>query len=207
MRTTEYSLSDSSGNVIIRSYHSILSPQKREYREHHHTECELSVFLSGRGIYSVGKKEYEFAPGSVFIFGSNEAHCITNIYEDMDLLNVHFEARLIWERPENAELINLFAARGSGFCNLFNVPSIRDGILSLEKELASPRPCNTVIACCLLFSTLAHMIRESGAIDPKRVIVSHSHTTESLSKDLFNKNAGTNVVLDKATGGVIKIEK
>ena len=32
-------------------------------------------------------------------------------------------------------------------------------------------------------------------------------TTESLSKDLFNKNAGTKVVLDKATGGVIKIEK
>jgi hypothetical protein len=31
-------------------------------------------------------------------------------------------------------------------------------------------------------------------------------TTESLSKDLFNKNVTTKVTLDKATGGVIKIE-
>ena len=31
-------------------------------------------------------------------------------------------------------------------------------------------------------------------------------TTESLSKDLFNKNVTTKVILDKATGGVIKIE-
>jgi hypothetical protein len=31
-------------------------------------------------------------------------------------------------------------------------------------------------------------------------------TTESLSKELFNKNVTTKVVLDKATGGVIKIE-
>ena len=31
-------------------------------------------------------------------------------------------------------------------------------------------------------------------------------TTESLSKELFNKNVTTKVILDKATGGVIKIE-
>ncbi len=31
-------------------------------------------------------------------------------------------------------------------------------------------------------------------------------TTENLSRDLFNKNVATKVILDKATGGVIKIE-
>ena len=67
MRCEELILTDDANRVTIRSYHSRLSPGKREYREHHHTECELSVFLSGRGIYEVHGRRYEFGAGDVYI--------------------------------------------------------------------------------------------------------------------------------------------
>ena len=101
MRTKENILTDDYGKVMIRSYHSMLPPEKREYRAHHHTECELSLFLSGRGLYTLEGRTYRFEAGSVFLFGSNEAHCITEIEEDFDLLNIHFEARLLWERTNS----------------------------------------------------------------------------------------------------------
>ena len=57
MKSKEFSLNRDSISGGIRSYHSILSPQKRPYSAHHHTQCELSVFLAGEGLYTVGKTE------------------------------------------------------------------------------------------------------------------------------------------------------
>ena len=56
MRTREYALKESRTGIGIRSYHSCLPPQVRPYNAHHHTECELSVFVSGEGVYTVGEK-------------------------------------------------------------------------------------------------------------------------------------------------------
>ncbi len=182
MRTNEHILKDTYDRIIIKSYRSMLEPQKREYREHHHTECELSVFLSGRGVYSVQGREYEFRAGDVFLFGSNEAHCITEIHEPMDLLNIHFESKLLWERSESAELLNLFAARSKRFSNRF---ADRDGalgerILSLERELKDLPPCCMVNAKYLLFSALVHMVRNYDCIDPDRTISSTAPVTRGL---------------------------
>ena len=104
MKIKEYSLSKDCVSGGICSYHSVLSPRKRKYNAHHHTECELSVFISGSGIYTVHEKEYEFSPGDIFLFGSNEAHCITEIHEELNLLNIHFNPRILWETPENVPL-------------------------------------------------------------------------------------------------------
>lgn len=182
MRTKEYALCEDSGHVTLRSYHSVLSPQLRTYREHHHTECELSLFLSGRGTYAVHGMEYEFHAGDVFLFGSNEAHSIIRIDEPMDLLNVHFESRVLWERPESAELLNLFAARSKSFCHRF---TDKDGILAqkilhLEKELAESRPCRALEAKYALFSTLTHMIRQYDCVDPQKSVTAPSSLTQSL---------------------------
>ena len=94
MRCNENLLTDAYGKSILRSYHSMLSPRKREYREHHHTECELSLFLTGSGVYAVHGKELSFGAGDVFLFGSNEALCITEIHADVGLLPIHTKSRL-----------------------------------------------------------------------------------------------------------------
>ena len=141
MRMHETAITDDYGNILIRSYHSLLPKGSRAYREHHHTECELSLFLSGRGIYTVHGRSYEFEAGSVFLFGSNEAHCITEIYEDFNLLNIQFEPRLLWERSETVELLNLFAARSKQFQNQITKDDreLSRLILALEREVTEQR--------------------------------------------------------------------
>jgi len=90
--------SGENNKFLLKLFHSTVNPGQRVYREHHHTEFEISVFKSGKGIYTVGNKQYEFEKGDVFMFSSDELHCITEISADepMDLMNIHFEPRFIW---------------------------------------------------------------------------------------------------------------
>ena len=111
MRFDELILYDDTNIPYIKTFHSTVSPTKRSYNAHHHTECELSVFIDGEGIYSVRGREYHFKPMEVFLFGSNEEHCITAIDKEINLLNIQFEPRILWERSENIDLLKLFSAR------------------------------------------------------------------------------------------------
>ena len=182
MRSDELSLIDDYGNVIIKSYHSSLFAQTREYREHHHTECELSMFISGSGEYAVQGKKYEFSSGDVFLFGSNEAHCITEIYEDMEVLNIHFEPRILWEHSDSAELLNIFAARSKSYSNHF--PSsdkiLAGKICELDRELKMQGVACRVNAKYLLFSILVHMMRNYDCVENERVINGRSAVAKNL---------------------------
>lgn len=172
MRTQELFLLDDCRQVILRSYHSILSPQRREYREHHHTACELSLFLSGTGTYCVRGERIPFSAGDVFLFGSDEAHCITEIDSEMDLLNIHFEPRLLWEEPSGLELLNLFSLENRNHRNRFAAGDalLSEKIVSLEGELREERSGCRILAKYLLFSVLVHLIRTYGCIDRERAI-------------------------------------
>lgn len=121
MRFGKYELKDARGKTVIKIFHSTVPAGKRAYREHHHTEYELSLFKAGRGIYKVGEKIYEFQTGDVFLFGSDEVHCITEIYSDspFDLLNIHFEPKLLWAGGDSSPLplLMLFSARSDAFSN------------------------------------------------------------------------------------------
>ena len=201
MRTKEYVLRDDYERVIIKSYHSVLAPQTRPLREHHHTECELSIFLAGAGTYAVGEREYHFEAGDVFLFGSNEAHCITKITEQMDLLNVHFEAKLLWERPESTELLNLFAARSKSFSHQFphGDPKLKQYVLDLCNELQTDQPCRLLSSKCALFAVLVHMVRSYDCINPERVINAPSSVTKSLKKAIYYiiENLQSKLTLDE----------
>ena len=184
MRMHETAITDDYGNILIRSYHSLLPKGSRAYREHHHTECELSLFLSGRGIYTVHGRSYEFEAGSVFLFGSNEAHCITEIYEDFNLLNIQFEPRLLWERSETVELLNLFAARSKQFQNQITKDDreLSRLILALEREVTEQRVCCAVQAKYMLFSALVHIMRQYDYINSEKTLSAPSSATGSLKR-------------------------
>ena len=192
-------MNDTCNKTILSSYHSKLSPGRREYREHHHTECEISLFIRGRGTYVVHGKTYPFAAGDVFLFGSNEAHCITEIYEDFDLLNFHFESKLLWENQETVELLNLFAARSRRFSNRFADPDgiLRGYLLDLESELCNRPPCCEVRARGLLLCALVHMIRAYDCIDPTRAVSAPSSVTGSLNASMqyINENLEAHLTL------------
>ena len=166
MREKEYLLSDGCGRAVIKTYHSSLYACKRPYRAHHHTECELSVFLKGAGVYAMEKTSYPFRAGDVFLFGTGETHSITEISEDMEVLNVHFEPRILWEHSDTAELLGLFSSRSDNFENRFRDGSgtLRNMILSLEREIEQKQSCSLITAKYLLFSILATLIRRFDCV-------------------------------------------
>ena len=182
MKIKEYALNKDRTSGGIRSYHSVLSPQKRAYNAHHHTECELSVFLSGSGTYTVGARTYGFAAGDVFLFASDEEHCITEVREDMELLNVQFEPYILWENPDAVELMSLFNARSAAFENRFSDGEgiLREAVLALEEELCGERPCRAVAVKCRLFFALLTLIRRYDCVDRKKSVKASDSVTQSI---------------------------
>ena len=171
MRFGEHIFYDANNNAIIKTFHSTVSPSKRSFREHHHTECELSIFLSGRGIYLINGEEYSFESGDVFLFGSNEPHCITEISETFNLLNIHFEPRILWDSPENMELLQLFASRNSLFKNKFshNDETLKNLLLRIEDELKGKKTGYMIEVKYLLFSALIHILRNYDYVDEETI--------------------------------------
>ncbi len=199
MRFNENILYDTNDNAVIKTFHSSVLPTKRVYNEHHHTECELSIFLSGSGIYSVHGIEYTFGPGDMFLFGSNEAHCITEINDELDLLNIHFEPLILWENPENIELLSLFSMRNGKFSNKFSCEDtkLRDIIINIEKEIIEKQKGYRLQIKSALFSALIHIIRNYDYIKHDSSISKSIIMTERLKDAIsyINNNLETKLSL------------
>lgn len=84
----------------LRMFHSVVQPGPRPYEEHRHTAFELSLVCAGRGVYRVGGRSYPFREGDVFLFSTNESHCIVEVDGTLDIMNLQFEPRFLWS-PEN----------------------------------------------------------------------------------------------------------
>ena len=162
MRYNENMICDNNSNISVKTFHSKVLPEIRAYNEHHHTECELSLFISGSGIYNVCGREYSFKPGDMFLFGSNEMHCITQIHEELNLLNIHFNPRILWESSESIILLRLFSARSKAFSNKFSGDDkkLKDVILNIEKEMSERESAYALQVKYMLFSALTHILRE-----------------------------------------------
>ncbi len=182
MRFNEQILYNDNNCAVIKTFHSNVAPTKRIFNEHHHTECELSLLISGSGIYKTPKKEYSFKQGDIFLFGSNETHCITEIYEELNLLNVHFEPRILWETPENIDLLNLFASRNTNFKNKFPGTDtiLRDTILNIENELSAQRIGYKMQAKYMLLYALLHILRNYNYITSDSFYYKNLSTIQKL---------------------------
>ena len=163
MRFSEHALK--SGE--IRFFHSSVPKGRREYREHHHTMCELSLSLSGNGLYSVRGESIPFSPGDLFLFGADEVHCITEVYDEpFELLNIHFESKLLWAGGDVAylPLLKLFNARSDTFKNKIpgsakRTAEIRHFIKEAENEFINEETGYEIRIRLLLYSVLLHLYR------------------------------------------------
>ena len=190
MHIHEMFLSDGDGMCLLRTFHSAkVKTGKREFWEHHHTACELSTICSGQGVYTVGGREYTFAKGDVFLFGSNEVHCITDISPDIpfEILNIQFEPRMLWSGngTYGVKLLQIFFNRSSSFENRIcrdnpATEQIRRGIFSLEKELEEQQFGYEMKVKILLFDMLIRLSRTYG-------YVSETERKGAVSADVLNQ--------------------
>ena len=187
MKFNENILYDSNNEIILRTYHSSVEPQKRIFREHHHTECELSLVISGCGTYYVCVKKYVFSDGDMFLFGSNEAHCITDITKSLNLLNIQFEPRILWESPDTAELLNIFNARNNNFKNHFSKSdtALQKYISDMENEIMQRNEGYRIKIKYMLFSSLIHIMRTYDYVKKTNAYTFHNATSEKLKEAMI----------------------
>lgn len=207
MRFDEYKLVDKLGKPVIKTFHSTVPAGKRMYNEHHHTECELSLFLSGKGTYSVSDKTYDFESGDIFLFGSDEIHCVTDISpsEKFNLLNIHFEPRILWSNPEMSDisLLKLFFGRNKTFQNRIDrsnkqTPQIRNMILSLEDEIKTKKEGYEIAARMLLNFVLLNLLRNYNYVKNENIYINYTDSVRRLEKviDFIDNNLDKELSLE-----------
>jgi AraC-like DNA-binding protein len=197
------------GSNLLRLFHSRVSPGRRSYREHHHTAFEIALFKEGQGVYRVGSRTYAFAPRDVFLFSSQEVHCITEISPgaDMVLMNIHFEPRFIWS-PGNelfdAKYLRVFLSRSERFQHRLDRDNpataiVRQLLLQIEQEFSTQEPEYALMVKIFLLTILAtvsrnfrHMTREDGGQGFAR----HQLTQIEAAIDFIDANLAADIRLE-----------
>lgn len=92
---------NNSGTTVCRMFISEAARCKNRYRNHKHTEFEISLILKGTGLYDTERGRENICPGDVFMYSTGEYHCITDIFGESDedgmlLLNLHFSPNFVW---------------------------------------------------------------------------------------------------------------
>lgn len=114
-------IKDISGNMLLKMWNAEVPAGKLLFQRHSHICFEVTVVDSGSGIYSTNNESYTMRPGDVFIFSSNEYHCITEVGNDgLGLTNLHFEPRYLWGNQSDSfseENINICFYHSKNFKN------------------------------------------------------------------------------------------
>ncbi len=110
---------------------------KRMLREHRHSRFEIVHFRRGEGIYVVNGHSYSIKPNDVFVFSSNEQHCITDIFEPLEFVNIHFEPRFFWgSRLESFSDAGMFFYHSKSFsCRLSRSSEATQRVADLIEEI------------------------------------------------------------------------
>ncbi len=100
---TCYAGGENNVSFNIRTYDSIVEFENRPLFEHKHSDLEISLIMEGTGRYHFKDGSCEIKKGDIFVLGSNQMHCITDVYgtDGMVLFNIQMEARLFWSSSTN----------------------------------------------------------------------------------------------------------
>lgn len=137
----------SAENPLITVFRSSLPSEKGMFAEHHHTAFEITMVLSGSGIYSTKKAEFEFESGDIFFFSTDEFHWIKRLNTKAEFINIHFEPRFIWADNfgvSSKELIKIFFSKKKKPLNKISntneaSPVIKELIFKIENEFTEKK--------------------------------------------------------------------
>jgi len=86
-----------SDQFIYAVFDSLKKKKSNRYKNHHHTEMELGLVISGRGEYVLNGVKYLANEGDLFIVRSNEKHCVPTIDTDKFVaLNIQLSTYFLW---------------------------------------------------------------------------------------------------------------
>ena len=165
-------LHSSDGSTLLKMWKVSVQPGVRPLVRHSHIRFEITLITSGSGIYTVGDKEYPIKPDSIFVFASNEQHCVTKVDENgLEMINLHFEPRYLWGRSfDSLSNVNtnfcfqhspnfencIPADRARQICGLFT---------SAAEEFSKKKPEYALQIKSLLNMIIVALIRDFGYFD------------------------------------------
>lgn len=165
----------------------------RIWREHRHSQFEIVLIKDGSGIYSMCGKSYTINKGDVFIFSSNEIHCITQINEGgMQIMNLHIEPRFFWgDETERFTDYNLLFSHSPDFENRIERGSelqnkISRLLLEAEEEFENNLPEYRMMVRAKLIEILTSLVR-SGKYQQKNETAAKSMTAISEAVEYIHK--------------------
>ena len=137
------------------------------FYEHHHTALEITMVLSGGGIYATDECEFAFKDGDVFLFGTDERHWIKRLNMHTEFLNIHFEPRFIWSENfgiSSGELIRVFLNRKKKSFNRLDMEkasskAVTKLLFLMEKELSEKKQEYEIMLKVYLVNILIEVIR------------------------------------------------
>lgn len=158
-----------SDRIFFRMYFSTAEPGLRPYREHHHTECEISAIVEGSCQWRIGLQTVQSRRGDVLVFGSDEEHYIINISgsEPLKILNLQFEPRFLWS-PGNelfdSRYLGIFLNHGPDFANRIPADSqtarqVSQLMHRMRRECVQEEPEYDLMAKAQLLLILGHLGR------------------------------------------------
>lgn len=188
---------------LIKMWNVSVSPGQRPYWKHSHTRFEITVVASGGGEYTVENQVYPMREGDVFVFSSNEEHCITKVsQEGLTITNLHFEPRYLEKSASIGEdsFIELCFSHSDKFKN--RIPSseaeyirtchnnIKEEFIKKEKEYSVSIRANLNL---LIINLLRHHNYEAHETYDKK-----SNLKNILSVfDYIDKNFAENLTLNE----------
>lgn len=186
-------------NPVFSAYLSIVPTEKRQKRLHRHTEFEVSLILSGGGVYDTENGVYSFIKGDVFLYSTNEYHCITEITaprgENLTLLNLHFSPAFIYsdDAVKDFAFMNVFFNRTDTFKNILDrnnpeILAVRDKFLKIKAECEEKRPCYKAEVKNLLVSILISIFRDFNLARFDKPSLAASGEMEGLQKAIVYIN-------------------
>ena len=151
----------------IRTYESLAEFTHRDFFEHRHADFEISCVLRGKGLYRLQKRSETPESGDVFVFGSNQVHCITDSdpADPLLLFNIQFEPRMLWS-PSIGLSRRAYLPLFNGKCERLDRGSelsriVRSKIAELRAEGLAQSPGYDLMIRALLDEILTVLMRHA----------------------------------------------
>ena len=165
-------LSDAQESQILRMWNVDVPAGKRPLQQHQHLNFEIMYVNSGSGTYTTAGKNYEMKPGDLFIFSSNEFHCITDVGETgLNITNLQFTPQfMISHTPDiHSKIdINFYFHHDIDFQNRIkseNNEALCQIFRKITEELILQQDENTLMIRALLNLFFVTLLRDYGYAD------------------------------------------
>ena len=203
-----YTIKNEQGIPLLKLYHSAVMPEKRGYRNHHHAEFEIGLVKAGTGIYKVKDREYKIEKGDIFLFSTDEHHCITEISgsEEMLIMNIQFAPRLVWSQKGlfDTDLLKIFLERRSAFSNRLKASDditkkVAHLMCEAEEEFSKAEPHYEIMVKIKLVSILTELSRSLSDVILETEIGAKSASFEKMSgtMDFIDNNISKDLRLSE----------